>query len=244
MTKPSDTPHRKNCYLGTSEAPPDWIKLRQELEDFLSLLEFQLGAMNKFPRKEFLTEQPVISRSALFRWITKALLKRDTRFLKDLARALTNISEHPALISNIARQFRQSASALSLKGDPDLDALLKKLRNTKWLASASLEEVQTLEAEVQRRYAVGREAFEKSVQATLQYPDRPEENKPLLVQQVQYHTVAEPELPTPAKPGIVKHTEKSTGKSRKGINVSREMRAARLELPRGKAGRPPERKRR
>jgi hypothetical protein len=143
--------------------------------------------MNALSAAGFLNEQPLVYRSLLFRRITKALRERNTTFIRDLAKALAN-TDHPALISKTARQFRQITSALSSTGDPALDSLLEKLRNSEWLRRARPEEIRALESKLLRRLDVKGETFEKSVEAEIQDPGRPKEKKPIKVQKTVYST--------------------------------------------------------
>ena len=206
MTSPEDRPRRENDYLGDQSAPTDLAELKEELWNFLTVTEMQVGSMNLFSTEGFLNEQPPVYQSILIRRITKAFRERNTRFFRDLATALTN-TDHPALISKTARQLIQSASALSQKGDPVVDSILEKLRNPQWLARASRKKVRALEAKLLRRLAIHSTDTAEKTQA-------------------------------PTQPDVVKHWEKRIGKSRYEINVPREVRAAKLELPKGKSGRP------
>ena len=236
MSEPEDTPRRENDYLGDQPLPTSLAEIKKELEHFLNATEFQVGSMNLFSTEGFLNEQPFVYRSVLIRWIVKALRqRRGTQFLKDLTRALANIN-HPALMSPTARQLMQSTSALSQRGDPVVDSILEKLRNPQWLARTSLNHA--LEAKLLRRLGMKPKAFEKPFEAEIQCRDGRKEKGTIKVQQVIHSTDTGQKNQDPTQSEVIKHWEKRTGKSRYEINVPREMRAAKLELPKGKSGRP------
>jgi hypothetical protein len=241
MTPPGDTPRRENDYLGDQPLPANPAALREELSKFLTATELQVGSMNAVSAEGFLNEQATIYQSLLFRWITKALRERNTSFIRDLAKAMTN-SRHPALMSGTARQFIQSASALSEKGDPVADRLLHKLRDSEWLAHATMKEIRAIQAKLARRVGLTRKVFEKSVKAKIEYPDRRKKKRTIKVQRTQYDTDTAQKTPEPKQADVVKHWEGRTGRSREEINVPREMRAGKLKLPKGKSGRPRRRK--